>query len=745
MKLSLRKIFIFLLILAMLSLLILSGLTLFFGNQFIRIQDRLLDTTTIDSSRSIIRSAISDFLIREIRLLSDINIEELADIPDQSAINEKFTSGLKELAKVVHINPELIGQYEKFLVADQKLYDSNYSLLSSKNQLRSKVNAIDAQITELNNQTDGISGFIALENKKIEHILRDELHRVQLKDTTENRKELITTITNYTSGGFAEAQQISYKLNSELATLSTLIRKIAEATNSDELVDLKNNYINQLVQSIRKDLRDLKEIIQDHPNLFQVSAEISTQFESLVQKISGSPDNLIRLRKQYLHDELERGIKVDEIKEILNDFNTEFSFIDMLSIDLRNILVTNANYISYLQRLLTTSIIFIVLILMLLLGYLMLRALTRSLNTLIETMKRVSSDDGNLNVRIEDTNYEDLNEVSQSFNTMTCKLQFINQHLQELVELKTNELSVANCKLEKDIKRRIEMEKKVKSLHQKLLESARRAGMADIASSVMHNIGNVLNSTSVSANILNEKFENAVFSRLTPLVSLLNEHAHDLPVFLTQSEKGKLVLQYLIEIEAQWQKDQKIILNEVISLNKNIKSIKEILEMQKSISKKYNITEDVTMSELLDNLISVHKNIITKHHITIVRDYMITQSVNLDKFKVEQIIDNLVRNAIDALINSKKDDKRLIIQTLLDKDKIIIRIIDNGEGIDKENIARIFNFGFTTKQSNMGFGLHISSLAAGEMHGKLEVSSEGKDKGATFTLVIPNQIENMST
>jgi signal transduction histidine kinase len=744
-KLSLRKIFIFLLILAMLSLLILSGLTLFFGNQFIRIQDRLLDTTTIDSSRSIIRSAISDFLIREIRLLSDINIEELADIPDQSAINEKFTSGLKELAKVVHINPELIGQYEKFLVADQKLYDSNYSLLSSKNQLRSKVNAIDAQITELNNQTDGISGFIALENKKIEHILRDELHRVQLKDTTENRKELITTITNYTSGGFAEAQQISYKLNSELATLSTLIRKIAEATNSDELVDLKNNYINQLVQSIRKDLRDLKEIIQDHPNLFQVSAEISTQFESLVQKISGSPDNLIRLRKQYLHDELERGIKVDEIKEILNDFNTEFSFIDMLSIDLRNILVTNANYISYLQRLLTTSIIFIVLILMLLLGYLMLRALTRSLNTLIETMKRVSSDDGNLNVRIEDTNYEDLNEVSQSFNTMTCKLQFINQHLQELVELKTNELSVANCKLEKDIKRRIEMEKKVKSLHQKLLESARRAGMADIASSVMHNIGNVLNSTSVSANILNEKFENAVFSRLTPLVSLLNEHAHDLPVFLTQSEKGKLVLQYLIEIEAQWQKDQKIILNEVISLNKNIKSIKEILEMQKSISKKYNITEDVTMSELLDNLISVHKNIITKHHITIVRDYMITQSVNLDKFKVEQIIDNLVRNAIDALINSKKDDKRLIIQTLLDKDKIIIRIIDNGEGIDKENIARIFNFGFTTKQSNMGFGLHISSLAAGEMHGKLEVSSEGKDKGATFTLVIPNQIENMST
>lgn len=726
----------------MISLLTLSGLTLFFGHQFIRIQDRLLDTTVIDSSRSIIKSAISDFLIRELMLLSDINIEGLADISEQSAINEKFTSGLKELAKVVHISPELIAQYEKFLEADRKLYDSNYSFLLSKNQLRNQVNAIDSQITELTNQMDGISGFIALENKKIERILKDELQRLKSKDTAENRKEFIIAINNYAAGGFIQAKQISIKLNSELANLSILIRKIVEATNTDELTDLKNNYVDQLIQSIRIDLRDLKAIMQKHPELFQVNTDLSIQFESLVQKISESPDNVIRLRKQHLHDELERDIKVDEIREILNDFNMDFSFIDMYSIDLRNELVAKANYLSSLDRLLTTSIVFIVLILMLLLGYLMLRALTRSLNKLIETMKKVSSEDGNLNVRIEDTNYEDLNEVSQSFNSMTTKLQFINEHLQELVSLKTNELSAANTQLEKDIKQRIEMEKRVNSLHQKLLESARRAGMADIASSVMHNIGNVLNSANVSANVLNEKFEKSALSRLTPLISLLNEHAHDLPAFLTESEKGKLVLKYLTEIEAQWQNDKNVILSETASLNKNIKSIKNILEMQESISKKYNFTETITIPELLDNLLSVHKDIIIKHHITIIRDYSITKTVNLDKFKVEQILDNLVRNAIDALINSQKNDKRLTIEAQLDNDLLIIRIIDNGEGIDNENISKIFNFGFTSKQNNIGFGLHISSLAANEMHGKLKASSEGKEKGATFTLILPIKIEN---
>jgi signal transduction histidine kinase len=675
-------------------------------------------------------------------LLSDINIEGLADIPEQSAINEKFTSGLKELAKVIHISPELIAQYEKFLEADRKLYDSNYSFLLSKNQLRNQANAIDSQITELTNQMDGISGFIVLENKKIEHILKDELRRLKSKDTDENRKEFIIAINNYTSGGFIQARQISIKLNSELAKLSILIRKIVEATNTDELTDLKNNYVVQLIQSIRIDLRVLRAIVQEHPELFKVNIDLSIPFESLVQKISESPDNLIELRKHHLQNDLERDIKVDEIKEILNDFNMDFSFIDMYSIDLRNELIAKANHLSSLDRLLTTSIIFIVIVLMILLGYLMLRALTKSLNKLIETMKKVSSEDGNLNVRIEDTNYEDLNEVSQSFNNMTAKLQFINEHLQELVSLKANELSAANTQLEKDIKQRIEMEKRVNSLHQKLLESARRAGMADIASSVMHNFGNVLNSANVSANFLNENLEKSALSRLTPLVSLLNEHAHDLPVFLTESEKGKLVMQYLSEIEAQWQNDKHVILRETASLNENIKSIKKILEMQESISKKYNFSEDIAIPELLDNLLSVHKNIITMHHITIIRDYSISKIVNLDKFKVEQILDNLVRNAIDALINSEKNDKRLTIEAQLDNDLLIIRVIDNGEGIDKENISKIFNFGFTSKKNNIGFGLHISSLAANEMHGKLKASSEGKEKGATFTLILPIQIEN---
>ena len=64
---------------------------------------------------------------------------------------------------------------------------------------------------------------------------------------------------------------------------------------------------------------------------------------------------------------------------------------------------------------------------------------------------------------------------------------------------------------------------------------------------------------------------------------------------------------------------------------------------------------------------------------------------------------------------------------------------DNGVGIPPESISKIFNYGFTTKKNGHGFGLHTCANAATEMGGQLTVESEGVDKGATFTLILPLQ------
>ena len=62
---------------------------------------------------------------------------------------------------------------------------------------------------------------------------------------------------------------------------------------------------------------------------------------------------------------------------------------------------------------------------------------------------------------------------------------------------------------------------------------------------------------------------------------------------------------------------------------------------------------------------------------------------------------------------------------------------DNGEGIDAQNLTRIFSHGFTTRRNGHGFGLHSCVVAAHEMGGSLQVHSDGADLGATFTLDVP--------
>jgi C4-dicarboxylate-specific signal transduction histidine kinase len=110
----------------------------------------------------------------------------------------------------------------------------------------------------------------------------------------------------------------------------------------------------------------------------------------------------------------------------------------------------------------------------------------------------------------------------------------------------------------------------------------------------------------------------------------------------------------------------------------------------------------------------------------------------MDKQRVLQILVNLISNAKYALTKSERKEKLLTIQCYkYSEDKLHIEVTDNGIGISKENMSRIFRHGFTTKEGGHGFGLHSSALAAIEMDGSLTAHSDGEGKGATFILELP--------
>jgi C4-dicarboxylate-specific signal transduction histidine kinase len=105
---------------------------------------------------------------------------------------------------------------------------------------------------------------------------------------------------------------------------------------------------------------------------------------------------------------------------------------------------------------------------------------------------------------------------------------------------------------------------------------------------------------------------------------------------------------------------------------------------------------------------------------------------------VLQILVNLIRNAKYAMDESGKSDKTLTVLIRANgKTSVKIQVRDNGTGVARENLVRIFQHGFTTKKDGHGFGLHSGANAAKEMGGKLTVHSDGPGTGATFTLDLP--------
>ena len=251
--------------------------------------------------------------------------------------------------------------------------------------------------------------------------------------------------------------------------------------------------------------------------------------------------------------------------------------------------------------------------------------------------------------------------------------------------------------ISRDITERRRTEAQMEDLHRQLLEISREAGMAEVATNVLHNVGNVLNSVNVSTALVSEKIRESRVSSLAKVVALMRARQNDLAAFLTEDPKGVQLCDYLDNLAQYLGKEQTEILKELESLNANIGHIKEIVTMQQSYARAAGIVD-----------------------------------------KALQILVNLVRNAKYALDEGGRKDKRLTIRVATDGEgSVTISVIDNGVGIPPENLTRIFSYGFTTRKNGHGFGLHSGALAAKEMGGSLSVHSDGPGQGAAFTLSLP--------
>ena len=288
-----------------------------------------------------------------------------------------------------------------------------------------------------------------------------------------------------------------------------------------------------------------------------------------------------------------------------------------------------------------------------------------------------------------------------------------------------------------DITDRRLAEEELERVHKQLLTASRQAGMAEVATNVLHNVGNVLNSVNVSASMVSERIKRSKCAGLGRVASLLNEHAADLAAFMA-GPQGKHVPAYLAELANELIAERDAAVAELSALRGNVEHIKEIVAMQQGYARLGGVTDTVDVRVLVDDSLRMNEGAFNRHGVTIVRDFEDVPMVHVDKHKVLQILVNVIRNAKYACSEAKGGgERRVTVRVRSSGTAVLVAVIDTGVGIPRENLDRIFSYGFTTRAEGHGFGLHSSALAARELGGTLRAESPGPGMGATFTLTLP--------
>jgi PAS domain S-box-containing protein len=290
----------------------------------------------------------------------------------------------------------------------------------------------------------------------------------------------------------------------------------------------------------------------------------------------------------------------------------------------------------------------------------------------------------------------------------------------------------------RDITARRQAEEEMRRLHQELIEISRQAGMAEVATNVLHNVGNVLNSINVACSVVTDMVRKSRITNVARISELLRQHSDDLARFFTQDPAGQKLPDFLEKLSRRLADEQTAILEEIRSLGHNIDHIKEIVSVQQAYARNTGgIRETLPLQSLVEDAIRMNESALARHRVTVVREYQDVPPVSVEKHKVLQILLNLVSNAKYAVSDNGHELKQLVVRVSGHDGQALVSMADNGVGIPSENLTRIFSHGFTTKKNGHGFGLHSSSIAAKELGGQLSVASDGPGKGATFTLELP--------
>lgn len=289
----------------------------------------------------------------------------------------------------------------------------------------------------------------------------------------------------------------------------------------------------------------------------------------------------------------------------------------------------------------------------------------------------------------------------------------------------------------RDVTNRRRAQEELEEKNRQLVEASRFAGMAEIANGVLHNIGNALNSVSVATELVFKKLKRSRISKLAKVGQVLREQEEHLASYLANDPKGKQVPAYLVRLTEALQEEHSELQAKVDIVKTGADHMKEIINLQQSYAGTSGVSETMPVDDVVSVALRMSQDNLAKHQVEVIFDERSREVARLDKHKTIQILVNLIKNSVDAMNTPENSQRKLTLATVREGEQVEIRVTDSGTGISEDSLERIFQHGFTTKQTGHGFGLHSAANSAREMDGRLSAASNGVGCGATFTLELP--------
>ena len=293
----------------------------------------------------------------------------------------------------------------------------------------------------------------------------------------------------------------------------------------------------------------------------------------------------------------------------------------------------------------------------------------------------------------------------------------------------SKELELANRALTQQIEEK-------ERITQRMVSLSHEAGKAEVATGVLHNVGNVLNSINVSANCVRDLCSQSRLPSLRKIVGLLDEQ-EDLAAFFSDDPRAKAVPEFIAGIVSRLETEQETVQTEISNLIEHVNHVKVVVAMQQSFAGVCGLEEPVCLFKLFADAELLLSNSIYRHEIELRLDFEELPMLMLERQRVLQVVVNLLKNAKDALTSSSTENRKLTVKAARHNEMLKVEVTDNGVGIASADLTKIFSHGFTTKQTGHGFGLHSCANTIQEMGGELTAKSDGLGHGATFTMTIP--------